>query len=836
MQYPSTYLIHGLGLQLIRSINGGELWNHQALALEKLGENENVVISTGTASGKSLIFQAASLHRSLLNKDDRCLVFYPLKALASDQFVSWKKIIHDLKLPEEYVGKIDGSVYMKDRESILSQARILLMTPDVCHAWLMSNLANPVIKEYLRNLSLVILDEAHTLEGVFGSNFAFLFRRILATRNSLIKEYKDDKPLSVIAATATIANPDDHLKKITGLNFTNVGESDDGSPHYERHCIHVASPDGEEMNIAKAIQIELLQKTSDGGFITFVDSRKGVEMLAVKSNKKLENIMPGTEVLPYRAGFDVEDRKNIEKQLKRGKLRGVISTSALELGIDLPHLRVGMNIGVPPTRKSYRQRLGRVGRNGPGSFIIIADHNAFTRFGTTYREYHDMSVEESYMYLDNRFMQYAHARCLLDELESIGAKDKSSLPTRVGWPDGFESVFNATKPGGDLPREFDAIAQMGSDSPQRGYPLRNIGEINFKISIGEHGDPIGDVNLAQALRECYPGATYYHLAKPYKVLSWHTNAFQPLIKVRALKGAPSTKPRVRIWINAALTPWDIIENHIKKSDKGFIAECQMQITERVEGFEEGDSGYKPYQELRVKNPNMRSRTRQFRTTGVIICIDDGWFNKAGNKQFISDRFRELFCREYSVLPQDIGSTSTNISITTNDGQRANSNCIAIFDQTYGSLRLTERVYLEITKLVERLAVAGESEQGKEKAYYEEVVSNLGHFINGLESPEAGAELIKHDDTTGGYMQVFSEGSRVCLQEKGVLYTDVEIITPSIFPDGTLMYQVRCPKKHLEAAPGKRWVSADYIDNSANQSEWSYATWDPNTQEYVEEEQ
>ena len=595
----------GVHVENIVQKSGG-LWNHQSVASEKIGKGDNVVISTGTASGKSLIFRSAAFNRALINPEERTLVFYPLKALAADQLIGWQDAARLLQLPDELIGKIDGAVRIDKREEILKSARIMIMTPDVCHAWMMSNLANPTIKDFLRNLGLIILDEAHTLEGVFGSNFALLFRRILAARNSLLITDKRSKKPVIIAATATISNPGKHLQSLTGMAFTSVSYEDDGSPHYYRRCVHVASPPGEEMRLAKAIQVSLLADSNKGGFITFVDSRKGVELLAVASNRQLQEILPSEEVLPYRAGLDSEDRKHLEKQLKKGKLRGIISTSALELGIDLPHLQVGINIGVPATRKAYRQRLGRVGRSGPGIFLIVAEPNAFTRFGTTFREYHNMSVEPSYLYLDNRFIQYAHARCLLDELESVGSKNKSSLPARVDWPRGFDSVFNAARPGCDRSKEFDGIAQLGGDVPQRGYPLRNVGEINFKIGLGEHAKPIGDVTLSQALRECYPGATYFHLAKPYKIQSWHTNIFQPFIKIKLVQGASLTKPRIRTWINAGLTGGFIIERHFRRGENGFIAECQMQITERVEGFKEGDKGtYKSYQELREKNPNLR---------------------------------------------------------------------------------------------------------------------------------------------------------------------------------------------------------------------------------------
>jgi len=482
-QIPKFLFNSDLGVYLRDSSATGSgslgLWNHQALALEKINEGKNVVVSTGTASGKSLIFRSASFHHILLAPDSRILVFYPLKALATDQLRGWRSMAKSLGLSPETVGRIDGSTDVKERDHILNSARIVIMTPDVCHAWLMSRLSIPLVKEFLKKLAYIVMDEAHTLDGVFGSNFAFLLRRIFAARRQLISG--NVSPLHLIASTATISNPIEHMRMLTGMDFEQITEEDNGSPSALRFCAHLVSPDTEEMLIARTLQTDILQKT-ELKFITFVDSRKGVEVLARSSQNAVEKLLGNDAVMPYRAGYDGVDRENIERRLRTGELRGVISTSALELGIDLPHLTVGINIGVPPTRKAYRQRLGRVGRSQPGIFLVIAPKNAFKGYGTSFREYHNLSVEPSYLYLDNRFMQFAHSRCLADELEALGEKNLN-LPTNIQWPEGFKDVYTTAKPGGNRPPEFDAIAQLGADTPQRSYPLRNIGEINFKIAI-----------------------------------------------------------------------------------------------------------------------------------------------------------------------------------------------------------------------------------------------------------------------------------------------------------------------------------------------------------------
>jgi DEAD/DEAH box helicase domain-containing protein len=804
----------------------GGLWKHQSLALEHLGKGKNVVVSTGTASGKSLIFRSAAFHLLLTNKNGRVLVFYPLKALAADQLRGWRKMAESLDLDSEMIGRIDGSVPFRERDEILKRGRIVIMTPDVCHAWLMSRLAVPEVKEFLRGLQMIILDEAHTLEGVFGSSFAFLLRRLLSARAILRNGKATDKDIQFIAATATIENPGSHMKDLTGYAFEVVSEQDDGSPRAERFCAHVVSPEGEEMSVARAIQSILLTPSSKGGFITFVDSRKGVELLTRASRSELEKIIGSEAVMPYRAGYDSRDRQEIEQRLQDGSLRGVVSTSALELGIDLPHLVVGINIGVPPTRKTYRQRLGRVGRAGEGAFLIIAPSNAFVRYGTSFKEYHEMSVEPSYLYLDNRFMQFAHARCMSDELEALAAG--SAFPAHVQWPRGFREIFSYAKPGGGRPAEFDGIAQLGGDSPQHSYPLRNVGEINFKIAIGENADSLGDVNESQALRECYPGAVYFHLARPYEVLSWNTRGFQPFIKVRPIGGNRQTRPRIKTWINAGITPADIIEGHLISAQSGFLAECQMQVTERVEGFEELQTGeFRSYQELRQHNPNMRPRMRNFRTSGVILCIDEDWFRGGGGgKAMVALRLMEIFCREFSVLSHDIGLASTNISVRTLDRGGLRATCIALFDQTYGSLRLTEKVFINFSHLLDRLSLSADSEEGFDRESFSEIIAKVKDAYASFGRTELEPSGPPGEEPVCSYYQVFTPGSRVCLREKGVIATDVEIIQPSMM-DGRLMYQVKCPPKYPnnpKLGPVKQWVNAQVLELSANSDEWDYAWW------------
>ena len=821
-----------IGPYLNQQFSGpGGLWAHQAQSLEALGRGENAVVSTGTASGKSLVFRSLVFHKMFLDPASRALVFYPLKALAADQLRGWKEMARLLKLDEDVVGRIDGSVPVGNREKVLRDARIVVMTPDVCHAWLMSRLSLPVVKSFVRSLSTLVMDEAHTLEGVFGSNFSFLIRRLIATRNHLGKELASC-PLQLVAATATIANPGEHMKQLTGSDFFVVDHNVDGAPQYGQIVAHIACPEGEELQVVKGLHDRVLAEGSDGGFITFLDSRKGVEGLAMAAQDKSNNDDVGgladTDVLPYRAGYAAEDRQQIEQKLQSGKLRGVVSTSALELGIDIPHLRVGFNVGVPGTRKAYRQRLGRVGRNGPGAFVVVAPQQAFRRYGTTFREYHEMSVEPSYLYLDNRFMQFAHGRCLAIELEALGAPSK--VPPRIVWPHGFKDAYSATLPGGNRPPEFDGIAALGGDTPHYGYPLRNVGEVNFQIKLHANADSIGDVSQLQALRECYPGAAYLHLARAYEVAAWHTGSFESFIRVKRGAWGRSTRPRITTWINAGLTQADLLEGHVLMGESGgFLAECQMQITEKVEGYIDGRTGeFHPYQDLQQHNPNMRARSRNFRTSGVVLYINRDWFKKTSVKRTFADRVREVFVREYSVSPQDVGSAASNISVRTPNGGGLRGGCIAVFDETYGSLRLTERLYLKFEHVLARLSAAA-AESTTDGDDFESIVARIRQELAAFTA--AGVSYDAGTDLPTGYERVFTKGSRVCYQQAGQMAVDVEVIQPTLM-NGRLMYQVKVLQKPGQQ-PVLQWIADSAIESSGDADAWDYAWWNRETQAYEE---
>ena len=254
----------------------------------------------------------------------------------------------------------------------------------------------------------------------------------------------------------------------------------------------------------------------------------------------------------------------------------------------------------------------------------------------------------------------------------------------------------------------------------------------------------------------------------------------------------------------------------------------MQITERVEGYVQSGE-FRPYQDLQQRNPNMRARSRNFRTTGVVFCIDEDWFKQGSVKQLFVDKLRDVFVHEHSVLKQDVGSAATNISVRSAEGGGQRSGCVAVFDQTYGSLRLTERLYLEFDHLLNRLLVAAKAELEQEGGNFQLIIEQIRTAFAGFSLGNAAVDLVCA--VPEGYEQVFTKGSCVCYRKQGQSAVDVEIIQPTLM-NGQLMYQVKV-QRNPGQNPVREWVSASRVEASGDGDSWEYAWWNRETEAYEE---
>lgn len=407
---PASYAEERITNWLHAMTGSSQIYTHQRICLEQVDNGANVVLNTSTASGKTLAFLAPIMRGLMQNPREKALLLYPQKALGGDQRKRIEAALAAADMVGDLVGVINGDVPMEERFGIIERASLVLATPDVVQSWVMRLSATPQVQAFLRALRWLVIDEAHVLEGVFGSNTAFLLRRLLlAIDRACSADGANCPPLQVIAASATMRDAAAHMQQLTGRGFVEVGEADNGAPFHGLTMLHVDGP--AYGPAAEAYFAELCARVADDisphAFIAFADTRQGVEHIC--------QMVQRDDVLPYRGGYEPRDRQCIEQALWNGNLRGAISTSALELGVDIPQLPVGLNLGVPQTRKAFRQRVGRIGRSMPGVFALVAPANEFSRLGGSMREFFEGEVEPSRLYLDNPYIQLQAARCLVEE-------------------------------------------------------------------------------------------------------------------------------------------------------------------------------------------------------------------------------------------------------------------------------------------------------------------------------------------------------------------------------------------------------------------------------------
>lgn len=821
--------------------HNGRLYKHQSKALGHLCAGRNVVVSTGTASGKSLIFQLYAMRRLLEDKNGRVLALYPQIALRNDQLEKWREMIKlagnrnlrqkDLvTIPIEKRGN-ERETY-KDRETAMSQdPRILVMTPDMLHTWFMRFVNRESHQRFLNGLSLLVLDEAHVYESVFGSNVGFLIRRLTAAKRMAAPRAKDAGKIQMVAATATISDPAEHMRRLTGLDgFRVVDEKLDGAPQKEKRVIHVEGSGKrtrDETDVAQTLA-EICSVEKKTKFIAFIDSRQGAERIARRTNEILG--LGENAVKAYRSGLEDKDRREIEQALGDGTLRGVVSTSALELGIDLPDVNVGLNVDVPRTRKSFRQRLGRIGRGAPGMFIVVAPRSAFAQIGDTLADYYEGSVEPSHIYLGNRFIQFAQARCLRLEVERLGGRSARRPPAGVKWPEGFANALNIAREG--WPSEYDEVARIGGDSPHINYGLRQMAEDSYQLEARQwNGKSVGSIPLQSAIREAYPGADgFMHNGNAYWVDSWRPGVIA--IRLNRSKRPPMRAPDLRKTLEADVSREGIIEGRLKRGEAGFIAEAAVRVKESVEGYLVGSERHS-YTALHVNDPNMERKERVFSTTGVIIKINSDWFRDA--RKTIADGIREILSRGRSLSPQDVDRAHSRIRVKTDmeTNGAAVADAIIIYDAVYGGFRLTENLFDDFARYLDKL-VLGADKSGEDALLSRELAVRLREWSKTLVADSSGAGVeFSNANIPEGWMQAYKPGTVAEISHFGARI-ELELIEPILVdPFGTgvpqLYYRCRMNGGAKEVLPTPK--ESAVIAPIGN--EWEWTLWNPETGEYRE---
>ena len=489
-----------------------KLYRHQADTYNHIKNGRNVIITTPTASGKTLAFNLPIME-TMIGDDEACALYiYPAKALANDQLNVLENLEKSLDIeisPKTY----DGDTSRNQKRDIRSKSRVVLTNPYQLHlilSW------NHQWERFYRNLKYIVIDEAHYYKGVFGSNVAFLIRRLKRIANF----YGSDPQF--ILSSATLANPLELANKLTGEEFILVDE--DTSPNGEKDFV-LYNPYKNYRNPKKKLSPSVHVETADIfrylmlkriQTLCFTVSRKITELIAMWSKNDAtlaEGKLDASRIAAYRAGYRPEERREIEDGLKSGKYLGVTCTNALELGIDIGSLDAVIISGYPGTMMSTWQQSGRAGRKNQKSLaILIAFENQLDQYFMNNPEYFfNKSQENAIIDLTNPILQKAHVLCACDEIHhglSLNDAKKYFNVDRKFLEELCLDNYLSKSPQG-------TYHYRRNDNPAMNHSLDQISGEEFKIM--NNGRLLETMERSQVYREAHEGAILINKGETYNV-------------------------------------------------------------------------------------------------------------------------------------------------------------------------------------------------------------------------------------------------------------------------------------------------------------------------------
>ena len=482
------------------------LYSHQAEAVNRSREGESVIVSTSTASGKSMCYTLPVFEELMRDGRSRALFMYPTKALAHDQLSFLREFT-----PEELdieINAYDGDTKRSERRAIRQNSEIIISNPDMVHAAMLP--FHRGWSRFLGNLKYVVVDEAHIYRGVFGAHVALILRRL----RRIARHYGADPRF--VLCSATIANAKEHARALTGLDFSVV--SKDGSPSGGHDFVFWNLGSEEESSSVNMTTAEMLTELVGRGVKTlaFARSRAGVERI---SNMAQDNIVGWNSGLiqPYRAGYLADYRRDTEERLASSSILGLVSTNAMELGVDVGALDCTLIGGYPGTISSVWQQAGRSGRSRSRAVtvLIARDHPVDNFFCEHPDAFFSASYETARVATDNPILLDQHLRCAAQEMP-LSRRDFDIFDE-----DALKLVAGQMVKAGTLTTNpmylTRSLTSKVSQKPAFDVNIRSMDSERWKLLDEVTGRQIEEGDSEMVFRELYPGAVRMHRGRSYLV-------------------------------------------------------------------------------------------------------------------------------------------------------------------------------------------------------------------------------------------------------------------------------------------------------------------------------
>lgn len=556
-------------LKALRARGIDALYAHQAEALDLARAGRHFVVATPTASGKSLCFHLPVAEALLDDPAARALYLLPTKALARDQEHSLRALLHAAGVPAA-VKVVDGDTPTTERRAAREGARVVITNPDMLHAAILPH--HTAWSKLLASLRYVIVDELHACAGVFGGHVANVLRRLLRAAR-----FHGANP-TVLAASATIANPAEHAARLIGMDVAAITAS--GAPQGPRHVL-VCNPPviDRDLNLRASHTRIAVRYAADlvrarVPTILFGGTRRSVEtMLRYLRDRLVPEGVPEASLQAYRGGYLADTRRRIEQGLRDGDVRCVVATSALELGIDVGDLDAVVCAGWPGSLAALWQRFGRAGRrNAPSLGVLVASNAPVDQylardpswlFGTP--------VEEARIDPHNVELLLQHARCAAFELPFARGEPFGDLA-----PEAVGDLMDALSSDGELHASRDRWHWIGGSYPAEAVSLRAVGSDNVVIVDATRDVALAEVDRRDAMLVVHPRAIYQHEGAPWYVERVDLDA-----------GKAWVVPSPQDWFTEPSVQTDVgvIERHARAPLAGAAMVLgEIEVVTRVTGF------------------------------------------------------------------------------------------------------------------------------------------------------------------------------------------------------------------------------------------------------------
>ncbi len=528
---------------------------HQAEAVRLARGGKDVLVTTGTNSGKSLCFMVPALAACTEEPLARALLIYPTKALAQDQHERLVTLGQPLGIR---ASTYDGDTPKSHRSSIRNLSHIVLTNPDMLHTGILPT--HQHWTKYLKALRVIALDEMHAYRGVFGSHVALVLRRLLR-----LCAMHHNHP-RIIAGSATIGNPEELFRDFFGREPHVV--RDDGSPSGKRTLVFLNPPQlpsGERLS-SNIVTSEALSTLVESGStaLAFNRSRVGTELVLRYTRKRLSEDQQSL-VESYRAGYTAKERRQIEKDIFRGKLKGLSATNALELGVDIGNLDAVILNGFPGTVASFWQQAGRAGRGTKdGLAIYVAGDNPLEQYLLSHPE--QVLSQES-----ERVAIQPSNRSILASQLLCAAHERPIAPSEFSFfPENAIDVAEELDRSGELAFSAGAFYYPAYEPPALKVNLRGANRDSVTLRVGH--EEIGSMEYERALSQAHVGAVYLHRGEPFEVVALDLEAKSADL-VR-FTGSYYTQARVQ----SMLEPFQSIQ------ERGIFSLAGCRVTDSIVAF------------------------------------------------------------------------------------------------------------------------------------------------------------------------------------------------------------------------------------------------------------